>query len=228
MSYNQILVEEEMKDINTGFNNALFIEVPKWKNSIKNNLSDKDILSVDTTPDHGRVFELNKSFIDNLLSKDLIKRLEEASPIKNSNSDLDQILCKNKSSLGTRLSFDEENDEDIEGEDSETKASKLSKYSKDSKESFISIDNNNNYLNCFVNSNNTHNRKSSNSFLTKKTEEKVLGSVCERNAYTNNFISEGFKEEKSFEANNSEIYKGRLFFQLFMKNQRLFFYKIIS
>jgi len=194
MSFLDKFADEGINTQETGFNTALFINVPNWKNLINKDNSEKDIVSAETTPDQNKLLtEFNKSFVNNLLSKDLIKKLEEESPFKNSNCDIHEFVqnkfsSENKFSIENKFSFEDENEEDLENGDSETKASKLSKYSKDSKESIFSTD----YK---------KKKKSSNSGLFLNADEKSFLPDC---AISSNGA-------KSFEIKNPKILKGNFF-----------------
>jgi hypothetical protein len=98
-------VEEDINQLDMGFNSALFINVPTWEKTLKKDFYNKDIISAESTPDQNRLMELNKSFVNKLLSKDLIKKLEEASPFKISTCEFDGFLI-NKFSNGNKLCFD--------------------------------------------------------------------------------------------------------------------------
>ena len=127
MALNLNLVdEEEMR--NLGFKTALFIDVPKWTKEKNTNKLNNEVISAGNTPDQNK---LNKSLISNLISQDLLRKLEEESPSRGDNIDFDNYF-ENKHFFSRKLSFDEENEEDFDSEDSETKVSKLSKISKNS------------------------------------------------------------------------------------------------
>ncbi len=190
MSFHQFLAEEDINKLDMGFNSALFIDIPTWEKTIKKDLLEKETVSTESTPDQNRLMELNKSFVKNLLSKDLIKKLEEESPFKISNSHFDRLLDK-KLFKGNNPLLDEDLD-DMECEDSETKASKLSKYSKDSKESFFSADG----------SKLLH---SNNSCLVQKNEDNSGLFPEPLLNFKNSFMA-----TKSFEHKKSDYYYGKI------------------
>jgi hypothetical protein len=69
---NQNFKKNQIRD--PGFNSALFISAPKFKeNEISGNLSEN-------TPDFNKINGLNITSLNNLLSKDLLKKLEAESP----------------------------------------------------------------------------------------------------------------------------------------------------
>lgn len=193
MSFHQFFAEQDINKLDMGFNSALFINIPSWDKTLKKDLQNKEIISAESTPDQNRLMELNKSFVNNLLSKDLIKKLEEASPFKNSDCEFDQFLENKKFLRENKLCFEEEENDldDLEYEDSETKASKISKYSKDSKESIFSVDG----LNL---------KRSNNSCLFQENEEHNALYPEMRINYNNTF-----KAAKSFEHNISDVYNGK-------------------
>lgn len=195
MSFQQFFAEDNINQLGMGFDSALFINVPKWEKTIKKDLLEKEIVSAESTPDQNRLMELNKSFVNNLLSKDLIKKLEEASPFRNSNCDFDGFLNK-KFTGRNKLSFDEDDNDmdDLECEDSETKASKISKCSKDSKESFYSVDGS--YL-----------KRSNNFCLFPKNEDN--GSL---NPELPINFNDSYKAARSFEHNKSNFFNGKIIF----------------
>lgn len=134
----KFLFEQEIPE-SLGFNSALFIDVPSWKNNLKNDKVDNETVSTESTPDRKGQLESNQSFINNLLSQDLIKKLEAISPFC---SDAFNYKSENLSKINLfpkQKNFAVNNSEDyleddLEIEEAETKASKLSKGSKDSKE----------------------------------------------------------------------------------------------
>jgi len=129
MALNSNIEEEEMKTL--GFKTALFIDVPNWKKDKNTNKLNNEVISAGNTPDQNKLNEFNKSLISNLISQDLLKKLEAESPSKFDEDPFDYF--ENQHLYSSKLSFDEENEEDIE--DSETKVSKRSKVSKDSNSS---------------------------------------------------------------------------------------------
>lgn len=189
MSFHKIFAEEDINQLDMGFNSALFINVPKWEKQIKKDLQEKEMISAESTPDQTRLMELNKSFVNNLLSKDLIKKLEEASPFKITNCEFDEFFNK-KLTNGNKLCFDdvEKDFDDLECEDSETKASKISK------ESFFSADGFNI-------------KKSNNSCLYQKNRDNV-----ELHSNLNN----SYKAAKSFDNINTYPENGnKMFYKIF-------------
>lgn len=127
MALNLNLEEEEVKG-NLGFETALFIDVPYKKKEISTNKLNSEVISLNNTPDQNKY---NKSLISNLISVDLLKRLEEESPYKINNQHDDFV--ENQKYFCKKLSFDRDTEDDYENDnnDSDTKVSK-SKMSKDS------------------------------------------------------------------------------------------------
>ena len=127
MASNSNSVDEEEK-INQGFKTALFIDVPNWEKTPKK--LNNDCPSAGETPDQSKS---NMSLISNLISRDLMKKLEEESPAKGDITNFENYF-ENQYFYSRKLSFDEENEDDFDGEDSETKVSKKSKDSDSSSE----------------------------------------------------------------------------------------------
>lgn len=127
MALNSNIEEEDGIKI-LGFKSALFINVPNWKKD-KNTKACVEIISADNTPDVNKVADFNKSMVSNLISRDLMNKLEEESPSKPDEDSFMDSYFENQHfySYGRKLSFDEE---DLE--ETETKTSKQTKLSKDS------------------------------------------------------------------------------------------------
>ena len=129
MALNSNLVEEE--DIrNLGFKTALFIDVPNWTKDKNTGKFINEVVSAGNTPDQTNLNEFNKSLVSNLISQDLMKKLEGESPSKFDYTSIDDYLV-NQYFFNRKLSFEEENEEDTE-----TKVSKQRTISKDSNSSF--------------------------------------------------------------------------------------------
>ena len=129
MALNSNSVDQEETG-NLGFKTALFIDVPNWTKEKNTNKLNNDIISAGNTPDQNKS---NMSLISNLISRDLMKKLEEESPSKENITNFDNYF-ENQYFYSRKLSFDEEDEEDFDGEDSETKVSKKSKDSDSSSE----------------------------------------------------------------------------------------------
>lgn len=131
MAKNQIIEDEDEMN-NLGFKTALFIDVPNWSKEKNTNKSINDTISAGNTPDQNKLNESNKSLISNLISRDLLKKLEEESPSNFDKSNYENYF-ENQHFYCRKLSFNEENEDDYDDcEDSDTKVSKISKKSKDS------------------------------------------------------------------------------------------------
>ena len=86
MALNSNLVdEEEMR--NLGFKTALFIDVPNWEKTPKK--LNNDPISAGNTPDQNKS---NMSLISNLISRDLMRKLEEESPAKGDITNFDNYF----------------------------------------------------------------------------------------------------------------------------------------
>lgn len=142
MSFNQKLGEEDDLAEELGFSSALFIDIPKWNNMVNSDKIANGAISSGSTPDQIKLLDSNKSFINNLLSQDLIKKLEAESPFRVTYIEDDFDKCSKKNIFQKENQFFTNEDyleDELEIEDSETKASKLSKSSKESKEEEISF-----------------------------------------------------------------------------------------
>jgi hypothetical protein len=120
-------IDEEGEIRNFGFKTALFIDVPNWEKDKINKKQNNEIISAGNTPDKNKLNEFNKSLISNLISRDLLKKLEEESPSKFDQEPFFDNYFDNQHFYGSKLSLDEE---DLE--DSDTKISKQTKLSTNS------------------------------------------------------------------------------------------------
>jgi hypothetical protein len=96
--------KEGIKDLI--FNTALFIEVPSWTKDDDTEKSLNEISSSENTPDKNKTNGINISLADNLISKDLLKKLEAESPF---NFDKHKI---NSNFIRKKLDFSSNNEED--------------------------------------------------------------------------------------------------------------------
>lgn len=128
MALNSNLKGNEEKG-NLGFSTALYIDVPNWDKELNISMQSSDVNSNGNTPDKMQLLDTNKSLITNLISHDLMKKLECESPFRNKEVITGSEQQKNPSVI-KKLNF-----EDCEFDEEKNEAS-VSKCSENFKEIF--------------------------------------------------------------------------------------------